>query len=75
MPKVRNPKETQEKDIEAYANRSHDTKRERGKKRSRICISLFREELEKLRALAEEDGRSISSFIRMQLLKSLNDPN
>lgn len=71
MPKVRKPKE---KEIEAYANRSHDQATERKrKKQSRICISLFDYELEKLRELAEEDQRSISSFIRTKIIKTIRE--
>lgn len=73
MPKVRERKEVQEKALEAYANRSHDSIQDKRKKQTRICIGLFEEELEKIKRLAEEDQRSLSSFIRMQLLKMLRD--
>lgn len=73
MPKVRAPRQAQEKEIETYANRSQDAMKEKRKKQSRICISLFEDELEKLKKLAEEDGRSISSFVRVQLLKSMRE--
>ncbi len=73
MPKVRVRKEAQEKAIEEYANKSNDPVKKNQKKQGRICISLLDEELEKIKELAEADGRSISSFIRVQLLKNINE--
>ena len=73
MPKVRERNDDQERAIEDYANKSQDAFKDRRRKQGRICISLFEEELEKLKSLAEQDGRSISSFIRMQLLKNINE--
>jgi len=71
MPKVRERNDAQERAIEDYANKSHDAVKDRRRKQGRICISLF--ELEKLKSLAAQDGRSISSFIRIQLLKNINE--
>lgn len=73
MPKIRERDKAQEKAIEEYANRSHDGVNQKKRKQGRICISLFEEELEKLKILAEQDGRSISSFIRIQLLKNISE--
>ncbi len=73
MPKVRERNDSQERAIEDYANKSHDSNREKKRMQGRICVSFFEEELEQLKTLAEQDKRSISSFIRMQLLKSINE--
>ena len=49
MPKVRERNDDQERAIEDYANKSHEAFKDRRRKQGRICISLFEEELEKLK--------------------------
>ena len=71
MPKVRERKRSQEDAIEVYASKSSDSLKRT--KQGRICISLFQEELAQIKALAEKDGRSISSFIRTKLVQIIDD--
>ena len=73
MPKIRERTSDQERAIENYANKSSDAFKRT--KQGRICISLFPEELAHIKALAEEDGRSISSFIRAKLVQIIDDSN
>ena len=73
MPKVRERKRIKENVIEAYASKSSDSLKRT--KQGRICISLFPEELSQIKTLAEEDGRSISSFIRSKLMQLISDSN
>ena len=71
MPKVRERKNSQEDAIEVYASKSSDSLKRT--KQGRICISLFPKELAQIKALAEKDGRSISSFIRTKLVQIIDD--
>lgn len=71
MPKVRERKSSQEDALEVYASKSSNSVRRT--KQGRICISLFPEELEQVKALAEKDGRSVSSFIRTKLVQIIDD--
>lgn len=71
MPKIRERANDQDRAIEKYANKSSDVLKRT--KQGRICISLFPEELIHIKALAEQDGRSISSFIRAKLVQIIDD--
>jgi hypothetical protein len=71
LPKVRKRKKDQEHAIESYANKSSDSLKRT--KQGRICISLFPEELAHIKILAEQDGRSISSFIRAKIIRIIDD--